>query len=129
MKKILSLLSLVSVLSIPALSEAAGLHVPGYVYASATTLYGSYNVRYNAAFPGSAYIYANSSAGSSVSFAGTDGSGNSFYCYVPNTSPIYAAAVDIKNGLGNGSYVYVTRGTTSSVCTYVYSLKSSYFLS
>lgn len=129
MKKIASMLSIIGVLSIPTLSEAAGYYVPGYVYAGTTYLYGSYNVRYNAAFPGSAYIYANSAAGGSVSFAGADGAGNTFYCFVPTTSPIYAAAVDIKNGLGNGSYVYITKGTASSECTYVYSLKGSYFLS
>lgn len=129
MKKAILLLAILGS-GIPALASAAGYYVSGFVYASSSYIYGTYNVRYNAAVAGSPYIAAYSTANSTVGFYGYDSSGVYFSCFVPTTSAIYNAATEIKNGAGsgNGTYLYVLKNTTTSECTYVYSVNASYYV-
>lgn len=114
---------------VPALAFSQGLSIPGNVYVTATSLSGAMSNRYNtAATTSSTYIYANGYVNSSVSFVGVDGAGTTFSCFVPTTSALYAGAVDIKNSLTNGGYLYAGKGTASNECTFVYLLNGSYWL-
>jgi hypothetical protein len=62
-----------------------------------------------------------------VGFFGRDSSNNFFACYVNTTNPLYAAAVDIKNNLQDGSRLYVTKTASSSECTNVFLGNYSYY--
>lgn len=109
---------------------AQGLHATGSVYATTTYISGAMNNRWNTtATTATTYIYANGFANGTISFAGRGADGTTFSCYVPTTSALYSAARDIKNNLGDGGYLYATKTTTSSVCTNVYLLNASYYLS
>lgn len=129
MKKVmLALFALVS-LGFSGLVSAQGMHVTGSVSVSTTSCSGAMNNRYNtSATTYDTYIYANGYANSSVSFTCRDGAGTTFSCYVPTTSALYSASVDIKNNLTNGGYLYAAKGTTSTECTSVYLLNGSYWL-
>lgn len=119
-------LALFSALLAAAGVVSAGWHVNGSVTATSTYLSGSMNVRYNSG--SSAYIYAYGFANSSVTFAGRGDDGTFFSCYVPTTSALYAQAVDIKNNLTNGGYLYASKREGSSECTSAYLLNGSYWL-
>lgn len=130
MKKIMLVLAILGA-GIPALAGATGgLYIPGYVYAGSSYMYGTYNVRYNTTVAGTPYIAAYNTANSSVGFYGYDSSGIYFSCYVPTTSAMFNAATEIKNGAGsgNGTYLYITKNTSTSECTYIYSLHASYYV-
>ena len=109
-------------------AAAAGLHQPGYVAISDSSMMGQFNVRYNTAAANGPYIRSEGYAGSFVYFSGRDSAGINFYCYVPTSSPLYQGAVHIKTSVNNGSILYVTKTTTSSECTNVYSSQASYAL-
>ncbi len=110
-----------SALGLSGMASAQGLYCTGTVSATATSLSGSMNNRYNtAATTYSTYIVGYGYANSTVYFAGRDDAGDNFNCYVPTTSALHAAATDIKNNLKNGSYLYVYKSTTSNECTGVY---------
>jgi hypothetical protein len=111
----------VAALLTPGFGFAAGYHIPGFVYVTPNqSLYGTMNVRWNKAAPGTPYIIAaGSAAGSSVSFLGYDSDNEFFSCYVSNTSPLYQAAIDIKNSLGDGGLLFVLKNPDSSECTEV----------
>ena len=132
--KIKSLLMFVLLSLVASVSMAAGYHSTGFVYVTNSTtstsyMYGTMNVRYNTASSTySEYIYGTHSAGGSVTFSGRDGDGDYFYCYVPSTATLYDQAVDIANNLTNGAYLYVTKTSSSSDCSYVYLNKASYYL-
>jgi hypothetical protein len=129
MKKILLALLTVASIGMSGLAYAQGMHVTGTVTTTDTSCSGAMNNRYNTAVTtSSTYIYANGFANSSVSFTCHDGDGNTFSCYVPTTSALYSAAVDIKNNLTNGGFLYAAKGTTSTECTAVYLLNGSYWL-
>ncbi|AJQ96981.1 hypothetical protein [Gynuella sunshinyii] len=124
-----TLLTAFSLSLIAGLASASGYHVTGYVNASSTSLYGSMNNRYNtSASTTTTYIGAYGSAGSTVTFFGRDGDGDTFSCYVTTSSTLYDAAIDIKNNLTNGGYLSVSKTATSTACTSVYLLNASYFL-
>lgn len=108
------------------LAHAAAYHSPGYVWVSAGSMSGQFNVRYNTTDPGSPYIMVQGNAGASVWFSARDSAGNLFVCYVPTTSALYNAAVGIMNGAGNGTALYVTKPLTSNECTQVMVYHSSY---
>lgn len=129
MKKAIFVLAMLGA-GIPALASAAGYYVPGYVYAGSNYMYGTYNVRYNAAAAGTPYIAAYNTANSTVGFYGYDSSGNYFSCFVPTTSAMFNAATEIKNGAGsgNGTYLYIGKNTATNECNYVYSVHASYFV-
>jgi hypothetical protein len=99
--------------------SSASMYCSGFVSVTATTMQGTMNVRYDGVVD-SAYIAARGTANGSVFFYGTDAAGTAFSCYVPTTSAIYPASVDIKNSLKNGSYLYVIKDTGSSQCTLVH---------
>ncbi|MEJ2419337.1 MAG: hypothetical protein P8Y45_20915 [Exilibacterium sp.] len=125
MKKSIIAVLLASVLPVTAFAQ--GYHVDGNVYASDTSLSGAMSVRYNTSVSGSPYIYANGYANSAVSFYGRDSDGDNFVCSVPTTSALYDQAVDIKNSLTNGGYLYVSKPSSSSTCSSVYLLNASYW--
>jgi hypothetical protein len=102
----------------------AGLHTNGYLNITSTSMMGTMNVRYNSSLPVSymgGYGYANSS----VTFYGRNENNVFFSCYVPTTSALYPQAVDAKNNLKNGSYLYVYKTTSSSECVSVFFRNSS----
>lgn len=128
-KSLMALALLCGVL--PAHVSAQGDYVPGYVYVdpNAAYMYGTFNNRFSTVpTAANTYIGAGGYAGGLLYFYGQDASGRYFYCYVPTTSPIYQAAVEIKNSLGNGSLLSVERTPPSSECTSVYSAKASHYL-
>ncbi len=104
--------------SLPGLANAS-TYCSGFVSVTATNMQGTMNIRYDGVVD-SAYIAARGSAGGSVFFYGRDSAGTAFSCYVPTSSALYSAAVDIKDSLKNGSYLYVSKGTSSSECTLVH---------
>ncbi len=64
---------------------------------------------------GAAYI-----VGSYVTFYGTeDASGNSFWCQVLPSDAIYDEAIKVATSLKNGSYLSVSKGSSSYSCDYV----------
>jgi hypothetical protein len=114
------------------LATAAGLHVDGIVSVTdngtSHYMYGHYNVRYNTTIAGAPYMQADAYANGLVYFYGRDLYGTYFSCYVPTSSPLYQGAVDIKNSLGNGSYLLVVRAVPSNECASVFSGQRSYAL-
>jgi hypothetical protein len=114
-------------LLLPVAVYAAGYHLSGQVsIIPDSTMQGNMSVRFNAAAAGSPYIYATGYAGSYVGFFGRDSDNEYFSCYVTTGNPIYAAAVDIKNSLQDGSRLYVTKTAASSECTNVFLGNYSY---
>ncbi len=134
MKKFLQALgtgSLILSLALPLTARAQGDYVPGYVVIATDSSYifGTFNSRFNnTPTAHTTYIGAGGYANGLLYFYGQDASGQSFYCYVPTSSSIYRAAVDIKNTLGDGSLLSVQRTPPSSECTAVYSAKASHYL-
>lgn len=129
MKKVLLALLTLASFGVSGMVNAQGMHMAGTVGVTDTFCGGAMNNRYNTAVtPYDTYIYANGYANSTVSFACRNGNGSNFSCYVPTTSAIYSAAVDIKNSLTNGGHIVVTKTTTSAECTSVYLLNASYLL-
>lgn len=109
-------------------AAAAGYHVSGNVYISPDSyMQGNMSVRYNTSAAGSPYVYATGYAGSHVGFFGRDGDNDYFACYVFPSSPLYQAAVDIKNNLQDGSRLYVTKSADSNECTNVFLGNYSYY--
>ena len=110
-------------------ANAQGLSLTGTVNASATTISGAMNNRWNtAATAATTYIYANGFANSTVTFAGRGQDGTFFSCFVVPGNALYSAAVDIKNSLQDGGFLYASKTTTSNACTNVYLLNASYWL-
>ena len=128
----IAMLALVLVCAaLPILASAQGDYVPGYVYVGPDSeyMYGTFNNRFNSApTANKTYIGAGGYANGLLYFYGEDAEGHYFYCYIPTTSPIYQAAVEIKNTLGDGSLLAVERTPPSSECTSVYSAKASHYL-
>lgn len=113
---------------VPGVAFAAGYHASGNVYVVLDSyMQANMSVRYNSTAAGTPYAYATGYAGSSVGFHGRDGENEFFSCYVPTTSPIYQAAVDIKNNLQDGSRLYVTKNAGNSECTNVFLGNYSYY--
>ena len=121
-------LIIVSAFVLPAMAWADGYHVDGRVIVTDTYLSGSMSVRYNTTVGGDPYLYANGFANSSISFVGRDDTGNYFSCSVPTTSVVYKDALDIRNGMTDGKYIYVTKDASGTECTNVYMLSASYWL-
>ena len=117
-----------SAIILPGAAFSAGYYLSGTVSVTPTLMDAKMNVRFNGAVAGSPYVYATGYAGSTIAFAGRDSQNEYFYCYVPTTSPIHAAAEDIKNNLKSGSRLYVTKTETSSECTNVFLGNYSYFV-
>lgn len=109
-----------SALSMAGPTMAAGYHLPGNVdvFTSGTRQYmqATMNVRHNGSAAGSPYVLVNGYADSSITIAGRDSSGEYFACYVTPGTPLYAAALDVKNNLSNGSRIYVYKQTNSTAC-------------
>lgn len=129
--KIAMLALVLTCAALPILASAQGDHVPGYVYVGPNSeyMYGTFNNRFNTAPSATkTYIGAGGYANGLLYFYGEDADGRYFYCYIPTTSPIYQAAVQIKNTLGDGSLLSVERTPPSSECTSVYSAKASHYL-
>lgn len=101
-------------------ASAAGYSVRGNVYVTQSGtrqyMHANMSVRHNTTASGSPYALINGYASSSVTFAGRDGDGEYFSCYVPPSSPIYAEAVDAKNNFNNGSRLYIYKQQNSSEC-------------
>ena len=117
--------------ALPSLAFAQGDYVPGYVLIASDSSYmfGTFNSRYNQTPTNyTTYIGSGGYANGLLYFYGQDAEGRSFYCYIPTSSSIYKAAVDIKNSLGDGSLLSVQRTLPSSECTAVYSAKASHYL-
>lgn len=118
-------------LTLPLVAFAQGDYVAGYVIIAPDSnyMFGTFNSRYDTA-PTlyTMYIGAGGYANGLLYFYGQDAVGHSFYCYVPTSSSIYQAAVDIKNTLGDGSLLSVQRTPPSSECSAVYSAKASHYL-
>lgn len=129
MSRLVKLVLAVSVL-VPGIA-LAGYHASGNVsvntYATYVAMQGNMSVRFNPAAANNVYVYATGYAGQTVGFHGRDGDGEYFSCHVPNSSPLYQAAVDIKNNLQDGSRLYVTKDLTSSLCTNVFLGNYSYY--
>lgn len=120
--------TLAAVVLVPGLAFAAGYHASGNVYiVPDSSMQANMSVRYNTSAAGSPYVYATGYAGSYVGFFGRDGDNEYFSCYVSTTNPIYAAAVDIKNNLQDGSRLYVTKNAGNSECTNVFLGNYSYY--
>ena len=119
MKKIAYTIALITLL-IPNLLVAAGYHVDGRVdiYETGTMhhMQATMNVRYNTSIGGSPLVYAYGYANSAITIGGRDSDNDTFICYIATSSPLYAAAVDIKNNFTNGGAIRVTREKTSSAC-------------
>ncbi len=124
MKKII--LALSGIVAILFTSQAYAYDSPGFVLVADNYMVGTMHVRYNTSYP-NAYIYGSGAVGDTVTFSGTDGSGNYFSCYVPTSSALYAGAVNVKNNLKNGSYLYLIKGTSSTECTYVFMGSASHY--
>ncbi len=130
MKQVMLAIAIACVM-LPVSASAQGDYVPGYVYVGPDSeyMYGTFNNRFNTAPTATrTYIGAGGYAGGLLYFYGEDADGHYFYCYIPPTSPIYQAAVEIKNTLGDGSLLSVERTPPSSECTSVYSAKASHYL-
>ena len=118
MKKLLILLNVLIIT--PGLAFAAGFSLDGRVevFESGTRQYMQANmsVRHNTTIGGSPYVLANGYANSSVTFAGRDADNEYFSCYVPVSSTLHTAAVEVKNNMTNGGRLYIYKQKTSSVC-------------
>lgn len=129
MKKVVYALFALISLGLSGMVSAQGLHYTGNVTVNGTVMYGSMSNLYNtAATTYTTFIYANGYANSSISFGGRDGEGDSFSCYVPTTSALYSQAVDVRNNMRNGSYINVSKSSTSNECTSVYMLNASMWM-
>ena len=99
---------------------AAGYHLTGSVsiFESGSRQYmqATMNVRFNTTTAGSPYVLVNGYANSSITIAGRDSENEYFSCYVLPTSPLYAAALDVKNNADDGSRIYVYKQTSSGEC-------------
>ncbi len=129
--KIAMLALVLACAALPILAAAQGDYVPGYVYVGPNSeyMYGTFNNRFNTTPSATkTYIGAGGYANGLLYFYGEDADGRYFYCYIPTTSSIYQAAVEIKNTLGDGSLLSVERTPPSSECTSVYSAKASHYL-
>ncbi len=118
-------------LALSSLAFAQGDHVPGYVLIASDSSYmfGTFNSRFNQTPTNyTTYIGSGGYANGLLYFYGQDAEGRSFYCYIPTSSSIYKAAVDIKNSLGDGSLLSVQRTLPSSECSAVYSAKASHYM-
>lgn len=125
------LLCLLPLLMLCNAAHAQGDYVPGYVRVAAdgSYMYGTFNNRFvttQSAY--NTYIGAGGYANGLLYFYAQDPDGRYFYCYIPSSSSIYQAAVDIKNTLGNGTLLSASRSPPSSECTSVYSAKASHYL-
>lgn len=109
-----------SLLSLTGAAFAAGYHVNGNVdvFESGTRQYmqATMSVRYNTSAAGSPYALVNGYANSSITIAGRDGENQYFSCYVLPTSPLYQAAIDVKNNADNGARIYVYKQIASGEC-------------
>lgn len=113
---------------VPGMAFAAGLHGNGYVFVTPnSSMQANMSVRYNSTVAGSPYVLATGYAGQTVGFHGLDSDNEYFSCFVYTTSPIYQAAVDIKNNLQDGSRLYVTKTAASNECTNVFLGNYSYY--
>ncbi len=120
MKKMIFTLFALFVTGMPGYAGASGHVCASWVDVGTNYMRGTMSIRYNAtptAFTEfvSAYGYVNSV----VHFYGRDGAGDTFSCYVPTTSALYAQAMDVKNNLKDGSLLYAAKGATNE-CTAVY---------
>ena len=118
-------------LFISGIAIADGDHVPGYVAIGPENSYmmGTFSARFDTTptvYP--TYIGAGGYAGGVLYFYGQDADGRQFYCYIPTSSSIYSASVDIKNTLSLGSLISVSRKPPTSECSAVYSAKASHYL-
>ncbi len=111
-------------LFVPALSQA-GTFNTGYVVVGANYMYGTMHVRYTA--DATQYLRAYGYANSTVYFSGRDIASNFFSCAVTPASAIYAAAVDFKNNLRNGSFLYVASDAAGN-CTSINFQNASYHM-
>ncbi len=118
MKKLL-LTVLFSALLCPAGAFAAGAYSPGFVFVNPASgfMSGAWNNRYSTiASAFTTYIYAVYSIGSSVTVGGRDDAGNTFSCFIPPASAMYADAVQLVNGLTNGVLITVNKDLASNQC-------------
>jgi hypothetical protein len=131
MKKTALALFSLAVMGLSGVANAATAYqVPGYVYVSANHISATMNIAHNPRefSTSSPYVSVYGYANSNVYVTGTDGSGNSFTCYVAPSSPLYQTAVDIRNSMDNGSHIYAYKTSTSSACSTIYMNHSSYLL-
>lgn len=131
MRNVKRILNWVALLLFSGTAFAEGDRVPGYVKIGPDNSYmiGTFSVRFDATptvYP--TYIGAGGYAGGVLYFYGQDAEGQQFYCYIPTSSGIYDASVDIKNTLSLGSLLSVSRKLPSSECSAVYSAKASHYL-
>ncbi|MCO7224919.1 hypothetical protein [Pleionea sp. CnH1-48] len=124
MKKQIVTLALATFASISSMAAIQGIVT---VNSTQTSITGQMNVGPNpAAGHNNSYIWTNGYANSSVGFGGYDAvNGRSFYCTVASGTALYNAAVAIRNGAGNHTYLRVNKGTSGSACTSIFILKDS----
>ncbi len=128
MKKLALALATLGSLSLASIAANATL-INGSVIVNntSTSITGQFNVdTKTVAGHDASYIWTNGYANSSVGFGGYDAvNGRSFYCTVAVGDPLYAAAVDIRNGAGAYTYLRVNKSSDSSKCTSIFVLKDS----
>lgn len=104
------------------LTVFAGTYSNGYLTVTDTYMYGSMNVRFNASVPG--YMMTQEWSDGTVTFYGTNNT-TVFFCYVTPGHALFTRANQIHFNLDNGSNLYVTRDTSSNICTSIYFNKAS----
>jgi hypothetical protein len=115
MKKFAMLISLFAVLAVPGIASA------NYVVVTSTYMYGTMEGGGTQAQFVRAYGYGNST----LYFDARNSVGATFRCYITTTNPIHQAALDMLNGMTDGTFIRANAASSGGPCTGVFHRKDS----
>jgi len=109
-----------------AMAEGQSLNFGVFIPADGSSMFGSYNNRYDTTPSSSTTnITATFTSGSgNVSFAGRSGEGNTFSCVVTPSSSFYQLAYDVAMNIEHG-WMQITRNSATNHCNFLVFQKNS----